>query len=111
MFSARTTRCRAVSPIPGTAVEAAPRGDIEFAADNGLDARFPGSLIKIDGAEEVAMVRDGQGRHFIFLRLLEQVRQADGTVQKAILRMDMKMNEVGWHVFSMSGRNAGRAGA
>ncbi|MBA7622527.1 hypothetical protein ES703_29905 [subsurface metagenome] len=41
------------------------------------------------------MIGDGQSGHAIVSGSLHQVFQATGTVQEAILGMDMKMNEVG----------------
>ena len=42
--------------------------NVDFAADDGVDAFAFGGVVKLDGAEEVAMVGHGDGGHFL-LRL------------------------------------------
>ena len=64
-----------------------PAGHIHLAADDGLDARGLGSLVKIDAAVHDAVVGDG---HSGLAQLLHPVHQAvnpAGPVQKAVFTM------------------------
>ena len=38
-------------------------GDVDFAADDGMDARGLGGVVELDGAEEVAVIGHGDGGH------------------------------------------------
>jgi len=76
-------------------IEPTLRCDIKFAADNGLDPILVGPLIKADGSEHVAVIGHRNGRHLVFPGLFQQIVKADGTVQQAVLRMDVKMNKIG----------------
>jgi hypothetical protein len=39
--------------------------DVDFAADDGMDAVFLGFVVELDCAEEIAVVGHGDGRHFL----------------------------------------------
>ena len=54
--------------VPGFAVEAAARGDVRLAAEDGLDALVLGDFLKLDRAEDVAVVGQGHGRHVVARR-------------------------------------------
>ena len=47
----------AITEEPGVVVESAGRRKVQLAADDGLDAALLGRLVKLDGAKEVAVVR------------------------------------------------------
>ena len=68
-----------------------PGRHIDLAADDGLDARGLGGLVKIDAAVHNAVVRNGDG---ILSQLLDPVHELvdpAGAVQQAVFRMDMKV--------------------
>ena len=75
---------QAVLPVePGT------RGDIDLAADDGLDARLAAGLVEGDGAVHDAVVGDGQGRLSQLLGALRQPVRPAGAVEQAVLGMHM----------------------
>jgi len=75
-------------------VKTAARGDVELAADDGLNAGGIGLFIKIYGAEHVAVIRDGNGRHGKVFRLFEEFMKTNHAVKKTVLSMDMKMDKI-----------------
>ena len=78
----------------GGLFEAAPGGDINFTPDDGFDPGLQGLLIKIEGAEHRAVIRNRQGRHAEIFRPGEKILQAVGAVQETVLGMQMEMNEI-----------------
>ena len=64
-------------------------GDVDLAADDGLDALRLTSPVKVNDAVHDAVVRDGAGGLPQVLHDPGQVLDAAGTVQQAVFRMDM----------------------
>ena len=64
-------------------------GDVDFAADDGLDAVLLGFEVEGYGPEEIAMVGDGGCGKAEIHGPRAQVLQADGAVQEAVLGMAM----------------------
>ena len=82
-------------------VKTVSRGNIQFAADDRLDSILIRMLVEIDRSVEIAMIGHGHGRHLIFLCLSEKIIETNGSVQQAILGMNVKMNEIGmFHIYS-----------
>lgn len=75
-------------------IKTAPWRNIEFTADNRFDAVGIGLFIKINRAEHIAMVGDGHSRHCVFFGLFKEVIQTDHAVKKAVLRMNVQMDEI-----------------
>ena len=71
--------------VRGAFVETAAGGDVHLAADDRLDPRFAGLFVEFDGAEKRAVVGGGHRRHSIFGDPLQQVVDADGAVEQAVL--------------------------
>ncbi|OPY93379.1 MAG: hypothetical protein A4E73_00175 [Syntrophaceae bacterium PtaU1.Bin231] len=80
-------------PVAGL-VKTAPGRDIGFATDDRLDAVPVGRLVETDGPEHVPVIGQGDRRHLVFLRCLEQRIEPDGSVEKTELRMNVQMNKV-----------------
>src|SRR5437763_8956897 len=77
-------------------------GDIGFAADNGLYASRHRALIKIDRAEEVAVIGHRNCRHLHFDSLFHQLSNPDGTIEEGVFGVQVEMNEgVAGHPFSI----------
>lgn len=99
-------------PVVGPAVlfEAGALGHVELAPHQGLDPLGFGCVIELDGAVEVAVVRQRQGVHPQSRGPVHQAVNPAGSVEEAVVAMDMKMDEarVGRH--SPSGK-ASRASA
>jgi hypothetical protein len=86
----RTLSCR-ISAF----VKAASRGNIEFAADNRLNAVFLRVLIEVDSAEDITVISHGDSGHLILFRPFEKIIETDSPVKQAILCMYVKMNKLG----------------
>jgi hypothetical protein len=90
-------------PVPFIAVNPVSGSHIEFAADDGFYARLVRLLIKIDGAEHIAVIGHRHRRHLILFYPFKKIIEPDGSIEKAILGMHMKMNKIGiMHAGSLS---------
>ncbi len=76
--------------IPG---EARFGRQIQFAADDRLDAGLLAFQVEFSRAEHIAVVGDRHRRHILSLGLLDQIIEADGTVQQGILGVKMKVDK------------------
>ena len=65
----------------------APAGDIDLTADDGLDTRSLGGLVKIDAAVHHAVVGNGDGSLSQFLHPVHEAVDPAGSVQKAVFTM------------------------
>ena len=75
-------------------IEPGASGNVDFAADDGLDARFSGRFIKLHTAVHDTVVGAGDGRLPALLHAVHQLVDAAGTVQQAVFRMDMEVDEI-----------------
>jgi len=69
--------------------------DVDLAADNGLEVRLFGVIVEHQGAVEVAVIGNGRGRTAEGTGGLDQIADADGPVQEAVLGMTVQVNEIG----------------
>ena len=83
--------------VPIFLVETAARGDVDLAAEDGLDPGLLGRLEELDRPEDVAVVGQGHGAHAVPGRGLAQGVDAHGPVQNAVLRMVVEMDEIRGH--------------
>ena len=67
--------------------------DIEFCADNGLDARFVGFSDKLERAHHVAVIGNGQGWHPLVNSLLNQLRDGAHGLKDAKLAVRVQVNK------------------
>ena len=81
----------------GLLVEPALRGDVDLAAEDGLDALGLGLLEELDGAEDVAVVGDGHGGHLVLVGRADEVRHAQAAVEDAVLGMVVQVDERRFH--------------
>ena len=84
-----------VAAVLSRPLEAAPRRDVELRAEDGLHARLHAGRVEIDAAEEVAVVGQGEGGEAQLLRALDELLEARGAVEQAVLRVDVQVNEIG----------------
>ena len=80
-----------VVPMARLPVMARAGGDIDLASDDRIDALFFCRLIKIDHAVHDAVIGYCSRRHSELLHPSDVLRDFIGTVQKGILRVDVKM--------------------
>ena len=78
----------------GLLLETAAGGDIDFAAENGLDAFVARGLIKINRAAKHAVVGDRQRGKSQLMRLVHQPIQSASAIEQRILRVQMKVDKV-----------------
>ena len=84
-------------------LQPAARRDIDFAADDGLDALFARRLVKINDAMHRAVVGDGERGEFQFMRLVHQPVHPAGAIEQRILGVQMQMDKIGvWHGDSLT---------
>jgi hypothetical protein len=89
-----------------SAVKPAGGGNIHFAADNGFDVAFFRRVIKLDGPEQVAMVRHGDGGHFQGRGPVHELADFASPVKKTVISMKVQMNEiVGCHYTKIVAEN------
>ena len=83
--------------FPGRAASrvTAARRDVHLAAENRLDAPFPGLVMEYDAREHVAVLGDGQSRRTGVPGMVEQLPDAAGAVEQRVLRMQVQMDEFG----------------
>jgi hypothetical protein len=74
--------------------EAGALREVELAADQGLDPLALGDRIELYGAKQVAVIGEGQGRHPELPRPVHQPVDPAAAVQKAVVRVDMEVDEV-----------------
>ena len=74
-------------------VQPGPPGHIHLAPNDRVDALGLAGPVKVDGAVHNAVVRDGHRRLAQLLHQLRQVPDAAGTVQQAVLRVDVQMGK------------------
>ena len=75
-------------------IKAGAGGNIDLTADDGLDARFLGRLVKLYAPVHHAVVGAGNGGLTALLHPVHQLVDAAGAVQQAILRMDVEVDKV-----------------
>jgi hypothetical protein len=80
--------------LPRT-LESASRRDVELRAEDGLHAGLHAGRVEIDAAEEVAVVGQGERGEAQLLRALDELLEARGAVEQAVLRVDVQVNEIG----------------
>ena len=71
----------------------APAGNVDLTADDGLDASCLGGLVKINATVHDPVVGDGHGSLAYFLHPIQQAVDPAGTVQQAVLRMQMQVDK------------------
>ena len=73
---------------------------IEFAADDGFYALVFGRLgHKLERAEHIAVVGDGQGFHAVGFGFFEERRDGGCAVEQGVLGMAVEVGEL-WHVWN-----------
>jgi hypothetical protein len=74
-------------------------GHINLASNDGFEVFGFRFLVEVDGPEHVAVIGDGYRRHTELGGALEQVIQANGAVEEAVLGVNVQMHErIGTHV-------------
>ena len=68
-------------------------GDVGLDADDRLDALVRGPLPEVEGTEEVAVVRGGEGGHAQPFGFVEELPQPGGTVQHGVFGVVVEMDE------------------
>ena len=75
------------------AVAAILGGDVGLVADDRIDLVRPALVVELERPVEIAVIGDRHGVHAGRFHLLDEVRDAIGPVEQAVVRVAMKMNE------------------
>src|SRR4051812_1167107 len=82
------------APACRIAIEAAGLGDIHLTTDDRLDPGLLRRVIKPDRPEEIAVIGNRHGRHFVLRGGFRKSVVVAGTVEETETGMKMQMNEV-----------------
>ncbi len=82
-----------VAAVLGASLFSASGRDVELAAEDRLDAGLLGRVVEVDRAEEVAVIRERDGRELQLLGLVDQLLELGGTVEQAVLGMNVQVDE------------------
>src|SRR5713226_7985915 len=74
------------------AVMAAALGEVDFAANDGLDVALAGFIKEIRGSKEIAVVGDSHGGHLLAGRFIQKLGGFASPVEQTVIRMNVKMN-------------------
>jgi len=77
------------------AIVTAAFGDIDFATDDGFDVSLAGFIEEIGGGEQIAVVCDGDGGHFLAGGFVKELGSFAGPVEEAVIGVDVQMDELG----------------
>ncbi len=75
--------------------EARASRDVDLATEDRLHAAFLGGLVELDGAEEVAVVRERDRRLLVRLTRRDEIRDPVRPVEEAVLGVDVEVDEIG----------------
>ncbi len=75
-------------------LDPAPGGHVDLAPEDGLDAPVPAGVVEVHRPEHVAVVGDGHGLHAEALGLGHELADVAGTVEEAVLGVEMEVDEV-----------------
>ena len=67
--------------------------NVDFAADDGVDAVSLGGVIELHRAEEVPVIGHGHGRHFLLDHELHQLVDLASAIEQRIVRVAMQVDE------------------
>ena len=77
------------------AIVAASLRDIHFAADDRFHAPRLGRVVERFRREKISVIGDGHGRHFPARRFVDDFFEVARTIQQAVIRVQMQVNESG----------------
>ncbi|CAB5018723.1 unannotated protein [freshwater metagenome] len=100
----------AASKVKGLALKPTLRGVVPFHADDGLDARGGGLLPELEGAVEVAVVGDRDGRHLLAGRLGDQISEPGCAIEHGVLGVHVQVHELVAHTPSPAHPSRNRRG-
>ena len=79
--------------VAGSFLGPAARRNVRFVTDNGLDAAVLGLLVELQGAVQIAVVRQRQGVHALVSSTLDQPVDRAGAVQQAVMAVAVQMSK------------------
>jgi precorrin-6B methylase 1 len=69
-------------------------GHIQLASNYGLDAYLLGRGVELDRSVHIAVIGHGDSRLAELMRPLQDIRELISSIQEAVLRMKMEVNEL-----------------
>src|ERR1700686_201630 len=76
------------------ALMAAASGHIHFATDDGLNVALARFIEEIRSGKKIAMIGDGQRRHFLGRSFVKQFASFASSIQQAEISVNVKMNKL-----------------
>ena len=67
--------------------------NINLAPDDGMDTLFRGFVIKLDGPEQVAMIRHRNRRHLLAFHDLDQLLDVARAIEERVVSVAVEVNE------------------
>ena len=89
-----------IAAAAGLALGALAGGDVGLVAEDRIEAGCGAFAVELDGAVQVAVIGQGQGVHAQFLGVRDQLGDAAGAVEQAVMAVAVQMNErdvPAWH--------------
>jgi hypothetical protein len=78
----------------GCVVQTRRFGNVHFAADDRLHTGFGRRFVKADGAKQIAVIGDRDGRHAALRGFFSEGFVTARPIEKAVAGMQMKMDEL-----------------
>jgi hypothetical protein len=75
-------------------VEPTSGSDIDLTPHDGFYPVLNGFLIEFDRAKHVPVIGQGHGPHLVFPGQFQHLVKPDGSIQEAVLAVDMKMDKI-----------------
>ena len=80
---------------PASSVTSFP-GYVGLAADDGFDSGSNRRVVELNGSEQIPMIGESQSRHLQFGCSADDVFDAVGSIEKAVMAVKMKMDKGSW---------------
>ena len=87
----------AVDRLPRFAVEPGPRRDVGLDSEDRLQPVLERLRLDLERPEHVPVVGHGDGSHPVLQDVLDEVLRPVGTIEKRVLSVQVKVDEVGRH--------------
>jgi hypothetical protein len=68
-------------------------GDVDFAADDGVNAFVLGGVVELDGAEEVAMISHGDGGHALSGDEFHELGDFAGAIEEGVIGVAVEVDK------------------
>ena len=88
-FDSDSLRFRSIALRRFAAIVPASLGDVDFAPDDGFNAALFGRVIERFRSKQIAVIGYGDSRHFRPRRFVDYFFKITGSIEKAVIRVQM----------------------